>query len=40
MDGDLPNDIRATTRTRSVLRDGREVARGGWVKTTTSGVKA
>jgi imidazolonepropionase-like amidohydrolase len=40
VDGDLSDDIRAITRTRSVLRDGREVARGGWVRTTTSGVMA
>ena len=37
--GDVSADIRAITRTRTVLRDGREVARGGWVKTTTSGVR-
>ena len=39
VDGDLSDDIRAVTRTRSVYRDGREVARGGWVRTSPSHVK-
>lgn len=36
VDGDLGADIRAVTRTRHVLRDGRVVAGGGWTRTTPS----
>jgi len=38
VDGDLSADIRAITRTRHVLRDGRVVAAGGWVRTTSSAI--
>jgi imidazolonepropionase-like amidohydrolase len=38
VDGDLAADIRAITRTRQVLRDGRVVATAGWVRATPSAV--